>query len=210
MRQANILKSLTALVAVVMLCMITADSFSCCMACRKKAAEHIHKKDEFDPENCPACAANKGALCAQHKIRKSDCAHCKKCLNDPVLSTGALQVLMMSGTKMTMLDARDAESYAKMHIPGAKNVMPKASEEEIKKAVKKKDMLVVVYCGGLKCPLSHRLAGRLHDLGYHNVLEYSYGIECWLATGNAVEGTEADAQTGSEHTGSQPKGSRHK
>ena len=33
---------------------------------------------------------------------------------------------------------------------------------------------------------------KLHDLGHHNVIEYPYGIECWVAAGNTVEGKEKD------------------
>ena len=176
-------------VAIVMVCLITANSLACCFECREKAAGHIHKCDELSVKDCPNCA-KKGEPCSLHKIRESGCANCKKCLDEPLVTTKGLEVLMMSNVKMVVLDARHADSYAKTHIPGAVNIPPKSPENEIRKAVKKKD-LIVVYCGGLKCPMSHRLAMRLHDLGFHNVIEYPYGIECWVAAGNTVEGSEA-------------------
>lgn len=185
-------------IAVAMVCLIAANSLACCFHCREKAAGHIRKCDELSAKDCPHCA-KKGEPCSHHKIRESGCANCNTCLDQPLVTTKGLEVLMMSNVKMVVLDARHADSYAKTHIPGAVNVPPKSAENIVKKAVKKKN-LIIVYCGGLKCPLSHRLAMRLHDLGFHNVIEYPYGIECWVAAGNTVEGSESESikQSGEE------------
>ena len=50
-----------------------------------------------------------------------------------------------------------------------------------------KDALIVTYCGGPQCPLSHKLAHRLEGSGYTNVIEYREGIKGWTAAGHKTE-----------------------
>ncbi|KKM05617.1 hypothetical protein LCGC14_1752310, partial [marine sediment metagenome] len=47
-----------------------------------------------------------------------------------------------------------------------------------------------VYCVNLKCPASKNLYIHLKKLGYKNVLEYPFGIERWLESGNDIEMAE--------------------
>jgi 3-mercaptopyruvate sulfurtransferase SseA len=45
------------------------------------------------------------------------------------------------------------------------------------------DMLVVVYCDGEKCELSHEVQARLRGLGYKNVRVLINGWTLWQAAG---------------------------
>jgi hypothetical protein len=56
--------------------------------------------------------------------------------------------------------------------------------------IKTKDTLVITYCVNLKCPASKNLYIHLKKLGYKNVLEYPFGIERWLESGNDIEMAE--------------------
>ena len=50
-----------------------------------------------------------------------------------------------------------------------------------------KNMEIVVYCGGSKCPLSRNPAEKLVKLGYDNVRAYEGGLEEWKTAGLTVE-----------------------
>ena len=59
-----------------------------------------------------------------------------------------------------------------------------------------KDALVVFYCGGLKCPLSHKSAFAAEKLGYKNIKVFAKGYPEWVETygkGPAAEPKKAAA-----------------
>ncbi len=47
-----------------------------------------------------------------------------------------------------------------------------------------KSVLLVYYCGGFKCPLSHKSAFKAEKLGYTNVKVYAAGYPDWIKHGN--------------------------
>jgi rhodanese-related sulfurtransferase len=78
------------------------------------------------------------------------------------------------------IDARPAEQFAEGHIPGAISVYA----EEFNKSIPTllgypMDTLVVAYCGGGLCELSHELADRLVTLGFKKVVVYTGGTTEW-------------------------------
>lgn len=124
-------------------------------------------------------------------VKKGCGADCKKpcCAKGEIaeINTSGLKALIDAGAKVTILDARSGKYDDGRRIPGAKALAADASEKLIKKAVRSKDALVVTYCGGLKCPASAKLAGRLKELGYKNVIEYRHGIQGWSDAGHEVK-----------------------
>ncbi len=92
-----------------------------------------------------------------------------------------------------LIDARTPDVYAAGHIPGALN-LPVADFDTayppLKKTIEAASLLVV-YCDGGDCELSHDLATMLKDLGHGPLQLFSGGFDEWMAGGNSArEGPE--------------------
>ncbi len=140
-----------------------------------------------------ACSVKGASKCAD-KSAKACGPDCKKpcCAKEEIaeVNTLGLKALLDAGAKVVVLDARSGKYDDGRRIPGAKGLAANASEKEIKKAIRKKDALVVTYCAGPKCPASAMLAERLKELGYENVIEYRHGIKGWTDAGYEVKTTK--------------------
>ena len=79
-----------------------------------------------------------------------------------------------------VIDARPkVKKYDKGHIPGALS-MPTSQFDKMKGLLPAdKKALIVFYCGGLKCALSHKNAFKSEALGYSNVKVYAKGYPDW-------------------------------
>jgi rhodanese-related sulfurtransferase len=174
-----------------------ADKKDCATECKDKkdCARECAKSDKKCPVTS-ACSVKSDKTCpvtgaCSAKPAKACGPDCKKpcCAKGEIaeINTSGLKALLDSGATVYVLDARSGKYDDGRRIPGARSLAPSASEKEIKKAVRKKDALVVTYCAGLKCPASAMLAGRLKDLGYENVIEYRHGIKGWTDAGYKVK-----------------------
>ena len=147
--------------------------------------------------------ASMGASCAaervspmggnDHKQNQGSPPRLAACIpesQDAELNTSALKVLLRAEVPLLVLDARSAEFDDGRRIPGAKQLSPKAAEEEAAALIKSKDQLIVTYCNNPKCPASRNLFKRLKEFGYKNVIEYPYGIQGWVKAGNKYEMVE--------------------
>jgi len=103
------------------------------------------------------------------------------------IGTDVLKALIESRIPMVVLDARTGKYDDGIRIKGAKALSPTAPVEEVLKVAPSRQMLVVTYCGSLKCPASAALAKHLHELGFKNVLEYPFGIKGWREAGLPVD-----------------------
>jgi rhodanese-related sulfurtransferase len=84
--------------------------------------------------------------------------------------------------KALFIDARPADQFAKGHIPGAINVYAEEFEPHIPDLLRyPMDTLIVAYCGGGLCELSHDLANQLTTLGFKRVVVYTGGTTEWTA-----------------------------
>ncbi len=117
-----------------------------------------------------------------------------KDLGEPEINAAALNLLMNSGVKMSVLDARTGKYDDGRRVPGAGNLSPMSKPAEVAKAIPDKDQLVVTYCTNLKCPASKMLAKNLSELGYRNVIEFPQGIEGWAASGYPVKKAKQQAK----------------
>jgi rhodanese-related sulfurtransferase len=81
---------------------------------------------------------------------------------------------------MVIVDARPKrKKYDKGHLPGAISI-PDSQFNKLKSNLPKdKAKLVVFYCGGFKCKLSHKSAAKAMALGYTNVKVFSAGYPAW-------------------------------
>lgn len=83
-----------------------------------------------------------------------------------------------------LIDSRPAaRRFDVGHIPGSINIPDTQFDKHVAKLPADKSALVIFYCQGLKCDLSHKSAYKAEKLGYTNVRVYAGGIEEWEAKG---------------------------
>ncbi len=96
-----------------------------------------------------------------------------------------------------VFDARSPQEFASGHLPGALNVAGKAGLppsqytsdiREVERAVRgNKAQAIILYCNGLYCGRSKRLAQDLIAAGYTGVRRYQLGMPVWRALGGVQE-----------------------
>ncbi len=115
-----------------------------------------------------------------------------------LVTTATLKKWVDAGRKMIIVDTMPfAASYKKRHIPGAvqfefpipeaKTISAAQKAKYLKLLGPKKDALIVVYCGFVKCGRSHNGAMWARKLGYTNVYRYPGGIFAWTEAGYPTE-----------------------
>jgi rhodanese-related sulfurtransferase len=145
-----------------------------------------------DAKDCAKCELHGKAKC-NLSGKESGCSDkgkwklYKKLTHGPYINITVLENLLESNLPMVLLDARTGKWDDKTRIPGAQSLNDKSTKDEVEKVIKNKDTLVIVYCANLKCPASNKLYIHLKKLGYKNILEYPFGIESWLESGNDIE-----------------------
>jgi rhodanese-related sulfurtransferase len=111
------------------------------------------------------------------------------------ISTAQLKAALTDSSAI-ILDARPYDEYAVSHIPGARAAPAKAGTTpalyvgdaaEIEKGIRDKTQPLILYCNGLFCGRSERLADDLIKLGYQNVRRYQLGAPGWRALGGVMQ-----------------------
>jgi rhodanese-related sulfurtransferase len=111
------------------------------------------------------------------------------------ISTAQLRAALTDSSAI-LLDARPYDEYAVSHIPGARAVPAKAGTTpalyvgdaaEVAKSIPDKTQPMVLYCNGLFCGRSERLADDLIKLGYRDVRRYQLGAPGWRALGGVMQ-----------------------
>lgn len=92
------------------------------------------------------------------------------------------------------IDARDPGQYAQGHIDGALNLPWHQVEEQFMEVAPLLDPegLIITYCDGETCNLSHDLAFFLREMGF-KVKVFTPGWEAWLNAGMPVSGIRQGA-----------------
>ena len=86
-----------------------------------------------------------------------------------------------------IIDSRPAaRQYDPGHIPGAVNISDSQFEKQLAKLPEDKLALLIFYCGGLECMLSHNSAFKAEKLGYTNIKVYAAGMPDWMAKGGTA------------------------
>jgi rhodanese-related sulfurtransferase len=86
-----------------------------------------------------------------------------------------------------IIDSRPAaRQYDPGHIPGAVNIPDSQFDKQAAKLPADKASLLLFYCGGLDCMLSHMSAFRAEKLGYSNIKVYPAGMPDWKTKGGQV------------------------
>jgi rhodanese-related sulfurtransferase len=85
---------------------------------------------------------------------------------------------------VVIIDSRPAaRQYDPGHIPGAINIPDSQFDKMVDKLPADKATLLLFYCGGLECMLSHNSAFKAEKLGYTNIKVYPAGSPEWKAKG---------------------------
>lgn len=81
---------------------------------------------------------------------------------------------------MAIVDARPKRmKYDKGHLPGAISIPDTQFTKFKDRLPKDKSKMVVFYCGGFKCKLSHKSASKAIAMGHTNVKVFSAGYPAW-------------------------------
>jgi len=97
----------------------------------------------------------------------------------PTISTDELKSLMDKKASFTLIDSRTKPEYVESHIVSSVNIPDKKLQENLNLLPADKKSPLVIYCNGVKCGKSKRLALQLEPLGYTNIRIYLEGIPVW-------------------------------
>ena len=95
------------------------------------------------------------------------------------IDTAQLKMMMDKKETFVLIDARTTEEYDEAHIPGALNVPEKKFNELQTTLPADKSSLLVIYCNGVKCGKSKKVANKAAAAGYTNIIIYGEGFPVW-------------------------------
>ena len=99
-----------------------------------------------------------------------------------VISRDELKSKLDKKEKLVLWNTLSTEYYkAEANIPGSKWVPVDKVADEAKKL--DKNVPVVTYCGGVKCPASKQAAEKLVSLGFADVSAFEGGLQEWSEAG---------------------------
>ncbi len=82
--------------------------------------------------------------------------------------------------------------YVKGHIPGAVSIPDTEFDQKTGLLPKDKNALLIFYCGGVECKLSHKSAKKAEALGYKNIKVFAKGYPEWMAQPGAYASVSAE------------------
>ena len=103
------------------------------------------------------------------------------------VSTEELHQLLHSNRPFEFWNVLTDEWFKGENISGSRRVPINKVGNEVRRTNLPKNAVIVVYCGGPKCPLSRMAAEKLIKLGYESVRAYEGGLEEWKGAGFPVE-----------------------
>jgi len=99
------------------------------------------------------------------------------------VSTEVLKDMIDEKKSLTLIDARTNEEYQQAHIVNAVNIVEKDFEKLAATLPADRGALLVLYCNGIKCGKSKKVAARAKGAGYTNLLIYNEGFPVWEEKG---------------------------
>jgi rhodanese-related sulfurtransferase len=92
-----------------------------------------------------------------------------------------------------IIDARPKRAkYDKGHIPMSVSIPDSKFDKMTDRLPKDKNALLIYYCGGLKCKLSHKSARKAEKLGYTNVKVFANGFPGYMKVAGNYAAVSAD------------------
>ena len=90
-----------------------------------------------------------------------------------------------SREKLTLVDVREDNEWARGHLPGAVHLGKGIIERDVEETFPDKDAPLVLYCGGgFRSAL---VADNLQQMGYTNVISMDGGWRGWTTAGYPIE-----------------------
>ncbi len=99
----------------------------------------------------------------------------------------AQQAIIPPKDGVMIIDSRPSRKYDKGFVLTAVNIPDTQFEKLTDRLPEDKSTELIFYCGGVKCPLSHKSAFSAEALGYTNIKVYAEGYPAWVANGNPPE-----------------------
>jgi len=96
-----------------------------------------------------------------------------------LIDTTQLKAMIDSKEEFTLVDARTKEEYDEAHIIKAINITEKGYGSRTSQLPVDKNALLVIYCNGLKCGKSKKVAAKAEAAGYTNISIYADGFPVW-------------------------------
>ena len=96
-----------------------------------------------------------------------------------LIDTTQLKAMIDSREEFTLVDARTKEEYDEAHIIKAINITEKVYEAQASQLHSEKIALLVIYCNGVKCGKSKKVAAKTKAAGYTNITIYADGFPVW-------------------------------
>lgn len=109
-----------------------------------------------------------------------------------IVDIGLVADIVDQKTVGMVVDSRPkAKKFDEGHIPGALNIPASQFDKMQGLLPADKNALLVFYCDGVKCALSHKSAYLAEALGYKNIKVFSEGYPKWKEVRGAGPGMEA-------------------
>ena len=100
--------------------------------------------------------------------------------NYPSVSVEWVKKQIDNDADMVLIDSRPKrKKFDKGHIPTAVSIPDSQFDKLNDQLPNDKNKLLVFYCGGFNCKLSHKSAKKAIDLGHTNVKVYAAGYPAW-------------------------------
>jgi rhodanese-related sulfurtransferase len=96
-----------------------------------------------------------------------------------------LKLAREAGERITVIDARSRQAFAREHIPGSISIPHREMSRETTAAIDR-EALVVTYCDGIGCNGSTKGALRMSELGFRTK-ELIGGLDWWKRDGHPTE-----------------------
>jgi rhodanese-related sulfurtransferase len=96
-----------------------------------------------------------------------------------IVDSVKLKSMIGSGEKFLLIDARTKEEFEEAHIVKAVSVPEKKFEELSSSLPADKSTHLVIYCNGVKCGKSKKVAAKAAAAGYTNISLYNEGFPVW-------------------------------
>ena len=122
--------------------------------------------------------------------------------NYPAVSVEWVKKQLEKDGTMVLIDSRPKrKKYDKGHIPGAISIPDSQFTKMTDQLPQDKSQMLVFYCGGFHCRLSHKSAKKAIDLGYANVKVFAAGYPAWKTAYTTSEAGSAKAAATSVKAG---------
>jgi rhodanese-related sulfurtransferase len=115
------------------------------------------------------------------------------------VSVDYIKKMVDKNAAMVIVDSRPKrKKYDKGHIPTAISI-PDSRFDKLKDQLPQdKKTLLVFYCGGFKCKLSHKSAAKAIKIGYKNVKVFAAGYPAWEKAYGASASAAVAIKVGTE------------